>query len=982
MIKDDNETGTEPVSGLTFINIKSTPFNRIRTRYRIFSYPENNRFMRNAILLIIFCLISKTLPAQKSGSIRGIVFDTISKQPVASATITILQKNDSSLVTFTMTNNAGIFSLANISYGDYRLLITHVNYHNSNKYFTLTDSSKNVDLGNLIVNDKNKVLEEVVLQAEAPPVTLIGDTVQYNAGSFKTKPNAVVEDLLKKLPGVQVEKDGTVKAQGQEVKKVLVDGKEFFGNDPKVATKNLPADAVDKVQVYDRQSDIAQLTGFDDGQSEKTINLKLKQDKKKGVFGKVNAGGGTEGRYQGRFNVNSFKGARQMSVIGMGNNTNAEGFSFMDILSFTGAMSQLGGNSGNININISPNSPNAALLGGGNNNAINTSWAGGANYNNIIGKKMEVQSNYFYSRYNPATNQQLSRQYILPDSTYFYKQQSFTNNRSISNRFNLTYDYVIDSLHSLKFTPSLSFQDSRYRSFSDYETFSEHLLSSNKGYSDNSSTSKGYNFNGALLFRKKFNRKGRTFSLSMGTTLNDSDGDGELESVNQFYNTLGGLVKTDSINQRSQSAGETKGYTTRAVYTEPVLKRSLLELSVSKNQSRSVSDKETYDYNNISGKYDMLNLLQTNNFENTYGTTTAGARLRTQKKKYNYSIGIIWQNAELEGTIKSGTKDSVIGKSFFNLLPNARFQYNFTRFKNLQLDYRASTNQPSVSQLQPVPDISNPLNIIEGNPDLKQEYSRRINAHYTGVNPFRGKSFFVFSSYSFTNNRIVDFNVIDSFGRKRTRPVNVDGVYNLNGDVSLGWPLRFIKATMNFNAGFGFSKTKQFINTAQNEIRNFSFDPGLEISRSFKEKLDLTLSGGFSYNKAKYSLQSSLNNKYFTQDYGIDLGWQLPKNFYLATDFRYTISSERSAGFNARVPLWNASISKLCMKLNRGEIKLSVFDLLNENQAIVRTTNSNYIEDQNNRVLRRFFLVGFTYSLNKMAANTGGQGRGNIIIRR
>lgn len=939
------------------------------------------------ILLIAFSAFTwLSSSSQKSGSVKGIVYDTIAKQPVSSATITVLKRSDSSLVTFTMTTANGQFSLTNIGYGDYRLLVTHIGYHNVNKYFTINEATKNIDLGNIEVSDKTKVLEEVVLMAEAPPVTLIGDTVQYNAGSFKTKPNAVVEDLLKKMPGIQVEKDGKIKAQGQEVKKVLVDGKEFFGTDPKIATKNLPADAVDKVQVYDKQSDMAQLTGFDDGNSEKTINLKMKKDKKKGVFGKVNGGGGTDGRYRGRFNVNSFKGARQMSVIGMGNNTNAEGFSFMDILSFSGGMNQLsgggGGGGGAININISANDATSNILGGGNNNAINTSWAGGANYNNIIGNKMEVQSNYFYSRYNPVTNQKLSRQYILPDSTYYYNQDSRTNNLSYSNRFNLTYDYIIDSMHSLKFTPSLSWQKSRNNSLSNYETLSEQLVRSNKGYSDNFSANDGYNFSGTLLFRKKFKRKGRTFSLSLGSTLNNSNGDGELESVNQFYNKLGNLVKTDSIDQRSNSESDVKGYNTKAVYTEPLFKRSLLELSASKNESRSVSDKITYDYNRNSTKFDLINPMLTNNYENIYGTTTAGVRIRTQKKKYNYSFGVTWQNADLKGTIKTGVKDSVITKSFYNLLPNARFQYNFTRFKNLMLDYRASTNQPTVSQLQPVPDISNPLNIKEGNPDLKQEFTHRINANYSGVNPFRGKSFFWFSSYSFTNNRIVNYDVIDSFGRKTTRPVNVDGVYNLNNDLSLGWPLRFIKATMNFNTGFAYSKTKQFINTVQNDIKNISIDPGVEISKSFKGKFDLTLNGGFTYNKAKYSLQSSLDNEYFTQDYGVDVGWQLPKNFYLSTDFRYTISSQRSAGFNAKVPLWNASFSKLFLKYSRGEMKLSVYDLLNENQSIVRNTNSNYIEDQNNRVLRRFFLLSFTYSLNKMSANAGGAGRGNIIIRR
>jgi len=938
--------------------------------------------MKKFLLISSTIFLSLSSFAQKSGSIRGLVFDTISKQPISSATITILQKSDSSLVTFTMTNGAGVFNITNLSYGDYRLLITHVNYHNTNKKFTINDSNRNIDLGNVEMSDKNKVLEEVVLLSEAPPITIIDDTIQYNAGSFKTKPNAVVEDLLRKLPGVQVEKDGTVKAQGQTVNKIYVDGKEFFGSDPKIATKNLPADAVDKVQVYDKQSDIAQLTGFDDGQSEKTINLKLKQDKKKGVFGKVSAGGGTDGRYQGKFNVNSFKGARQMSVLGMGNNTNAEGFSFMDILSFTGGMSQMGGSGGNININISSSDPNASMMGGGNNNAINTNWAGGANYNNIIGKKMEIQSNYFYSRYNPVTKQQLSRQYVLPDSTYYYNQNSQTNNLNFSNRFNLTYDYLIDSLNSIRFTPSLSWQDSRSRSVSEYETLSEKLLRSNRGISNNFAAASGHNFTGTLLYRKKFSRRGRTFSLSLGGTSNANDGNGNLESVNQFYNKAGNLVRTDSINQNSFSESEVTGYNTRAVYTEPVFKRSLAEISVSKNESHSLSDKVTYDYNKISGKHDLRNPMLTNNYENIYGTNTAGFRFRTQRKKYNYAMGITWQNAALKGTIKTGIKDSVINKSFYNLLPNARLQYNFTKFKSLQMDYRASTNQPSVSQLQPVPDNSNPLNIKMGNPGLKQEFTHRINAHYNGVNPFRGKSFFLFSSYSFSNNKIVNYDVVDSFGRKITTPVNVDGVYNFNNDISFGWPLRFIKASLNFNTGISYSKTKQFINTVQNQIKNSSIDPSIEITRTFKDKFDLTLNGGFSFSKAKYSLQSALNNNYLTQDYGVDAGWQLPHNFYLSTEFRYTISSQRSAGFNAKVPLWNASFSKLFLKFNRGEMKMSVFDLLNENQAIVRNTNSNYIEDQNNRVLRRYFLLSFTYSLNKMAANAGGPGRGNIIIRR
>jgi len=938
--------------------------------------------MKKIVLAFLSVSFSLIVSAQKDGSVRGVVYDTISKMPVPGATVTVMKRSDSSLVTFTMTGSDGRFSLAGLEKENYRLLVTHVGYHNGNKYFAVTDSVKNIDLGNVVLNDKTKVLEEVVIMAEAPPVTIIGDTIQYNAGSFKTKPNAVVEDLLKKLPGIQVEKDGTVKAQGEEVKKVLVDGKEFFGNDPKIATKNLPADAVDKVQVYDKKSEAAELTGFDDGDYEKTINLKLKEDKKKGLFGKAMAGGGTNERFEGRFNINSFKGARQLSVIGMGNNTNAEGFSFMDILGFMGGLNSVSGSGGNININISSGDLSASLLGLGNENSINKTWAGGVNYNNIVGTKTKFNGNYFYNRFNPVTESKIARQYVLPDSTYFYNQNSRSNVLNSSQRLNFVVDYFIDSMHSLKITPGLSLQNSSSRSISSYETLSEQLLRSNSGYSDYYSTGKGYNFTNDIIFRKRFDKRGRTFSLSLNTRLGDNDGENEQESVNQFYKS-GALFRTDSILQRSNTNSETKSYTARAVYTEPLFKKSLLELSVSNSATNSVSDKETFDFNRSTGKYDQLNPMLTNNYENEYSTNLAGIRMRKQGRRYSYAFGVSWQNANLKGTIIALNEDSVISQSFYNWLPNGQFRYQFSRFKNLSVQYRSFTTQPTASQLQPVPDVSNPLNIRVGNPDLKQEFSHTLQLSYTGVNPFRNKNFFAFLSFTSRSNSIVNYDEVDTLGRKTTTYVNVDGVYNLNSDFSAGLPLKFIKAMLQLNTGIRFSKNRQFINQAQNDIKNITVDPQLRLNKNVNDKFDFTLLAGITFSRANYSLQPALNNEYYTQDYGAEADWELPKHFYFSTDFRYTINSQRAEGFNVKVPMWNASFSKQFLKFNRGEIKLSVYDLLNQNQGIRRNTNANYIEDISNRVLRRFFLLSFTYSLNKMGAGEGpGRGAEIRMIRR
>lgn len=940
--------------------------------------------MRKIFLLLLLACLTTTLLAQKNGSVNGVAFDTISKQPVAAATVTVLERKDSSLVTFTMTGSDGRFELKGLANGDYRLMITHVSYHNSNKFFSITEANKTAELGNLIMNDKAKVLEEVVLAAEAPPVTLINDTIQYNAGSFKVQPNASVEQLLKKLPGVKVEKDGTIKAQGEKVNRVLVDGKEFFGNDPKVATKNLPADAVDKVQVYDKQSDQATLTGFEDGNYEKTINLKLKKDKKKGMFGKVNAGVGNKERYEGKFNVNSFKGARQFSAIGMGNNTNAEGFSFMDILNFSGELARMQrGGGGNININISGEDAAAmGINGGGRNNGINTAWGGGLNYNNIIGSKLDFQSNYFYNRYNPNQESHIQRQYFLPDSSYFYNQNSFADNLNNSHRFNLNTLYRVDSMNSIRITPSFSYQTTNNRSQTDYQTLSEDKVLTNEGFSNNTSATKGYNFRNDITWRKKFARKGRTFSLSLQTSLNESDGDGSLSSINSFYYPNGSLLKRDTLNQQSTTKGDLKGYNARAVYTEPVWKKSLLEFSVSKSNTKSTSEKLTHDYNKLNGKYDQLNNTLSNDFENTYGYINAGIRIRTQKKKYSYAVGANWQQAELEGKITTGVKDSLISKTFRNILPNARFQYNFTRFKSFSLSYNTSTNQPGMSQLQPVPDNSNSLNIREGNPDLKQEFNHTAQVHLTLVSPYKNKNLFMFLTAQATQNKIVNYDSINSLGVKRTKPVNVNGVYNINSSISYSMPVRFLKGTVEVSSNTGVFKTKQFINTVGNDIRTFSVGPELRLDMNPTEKLNVGVGAGFNYNKTKYSLQSALNTNYLSQEYNASLDWEMPKGFFFATDFMYTINSQRAAGFNTKVPLWNASISKQMLKFNRGELKLSARDLLNKNVGISRNTNNNYIEDSKVLTLRQFFLLSFTYSLSKTGLNNAGSGGGMRIITR
>jgi hypothetical protein len=483
-----------------------------------------------------------------------------------------------------------------------------------------------------------------------------------------------------------------------------------------------------------------------------------------------------------------------------------------------------------------------------------------------------------------------------------------------------------------------------------------------------------------LIYRKKFNRKGRTFSLSLETSLNESDGNGSVYSITNFY-LNNSIFKRDTVNQLNETKASLKGYNARAVYTEPLGKRSLLELSAGKSNTKNVSEKLTYDYNSQNGKHDQLNQLFSNDFENIYGYTTAGVRIRTQLKKYNYSVGLNWQQADLEGKIINDGKDSVIGKRFNNLLPTARFQYNFSKFKNFSIIYSTATNQPTMSQLQPVPDNSDPLNIRLGNPDLKQEYSHNIQGGLHLLSPYKNKNLFGFFRAQATQNKIVNYDTVDQLGVRRTKPVNVNGVYNINGNISYSRPVRFLKGTVEISSFTAYNRGKQFINAIQNITRTLTLGPGIRFDMTPYEKLNIGLNANWNYNKSNYSLQSDLNSQYLSQEYGASVDWELPKKFFFSTDLNYSIASQRASGFNQKTPLWNASISRQILRFNRGEIKLSAVDLLNQNIGISRTSNQNYIEDSRVKTLQRFFLLSFTYSLSKTGLNNNGPGGMKIITR-
>ena len=931
--------------------------------------------MLRIITLLSIIYLPFLVQAQKTpASVRGMVFDTATKRGLAYATVSIVNAKDSTLVSFTRADSTGKFKLTSLEKGKYLMSASYVGFVPVWKAIEIKEGQE-LNMGNIIMTDLTAA-GNVTVTARRAPVTINNDTVEFNTENFKTQPNAVVEDLLKKLPGVTVDNDGTVRVNGQKINRVLVNGKEFFTGDPKMATKNLDADAVDKVQVFDKKSDRAEFTGVDDGQSEKAINLKLKKDRNKSLFGKVTAGAGSNERYDAQTNINKFNGDQQLSFIGMGNNTNRQGFSITDILNFTGELSRGMRNGGGITIRTGGGDDNGLPVTGGGQNqqGVATTLAGGVNFNDTWNKKTDVNASGMGSNIDLRTDRSSVRQNLIPGSNSSYESNSNTARNNRQQRINMSVDTKFDSSASLKFTPQFTTQQTDSRAQTNYVTLDNKGAKLNDGLTDSKTHSDAFNFGGNALFRKRLKKKGRTISSTVSLAYNDSRQNGAYYARSTFY--PGGIASKDSItNQRNRQEAVTRSLGGNVVYTEPVGKRSLFEFSAYYNSSVGESKRSTYDYG-TSGKYDQLNLVQSNDFKSEYNYTGGSINFRSNQKKINYTIGSSLQEATLYST--NNTNGSLIKQSFTDLLPNAMIQYKMNTTRNLNLNYSTSTTQPNTNQLQPVTNVSDPINTYTGNPNLKRSYAQSLSLNYFSANMYTQRNFFAFISASITDNAIVNSDLIQTNGSRVTMPVNANGMYTIFGSMNAGFPLKKIKSRVDIGLGSNIIHNIGFVNGAKNEIDNASIGPNLSYSYSLENKVDITVTGRLNISKAKYSLQPLLNSNYLQQVYGFGMTNYLPWGIVFNNDFNYTVNTGRADGYNTKVPVWNASLAKGFLKNKRAEVKLSVYDLLNENQGASRNANQNYIEDTRYNVMQRYFLMSFTYSLNK--AGNSAQGP-RVMIR-
>ena len=915
-------------------------------------------------------LITGTLNAQNIGKLSGVVLDSAGGS-LSSATVMLLKKADSTLVEFALSENDGRFKFEKVSIGDYLLNVTYLGYKSFYKPVTFSSSAPNIDMGNVLLESQSTLLNEITVEGERNPMTIKKDTVEYNSAAFQVQPNANVEELLKKLPGVQVDRSGNVQAQGETVNRILVDGKEFFGRDPKMATKNLPASAIDKIQVFDKKSDQAEFTGVDDGQREKTINLTLKEDSRKGSFGNLNGGIGSEERFQGKASLNKFGSKEKISFIGMANNINNQGFSFEEYVGFTGGMSRGGG------IQIDGDSP----INNGNNTGFTNTYSGGLNYTNTLSKNTELNGSYFYSLLDKQTDRTLFRENFLADRTFFNTEDSKQNNRNLSHRLNVVLDHKIDSFQSLKLTSRVTLRESNTLYEGETSTLNADYSPSNSNIRTNTSEGAATQLTNDLLFRKRLAKPGRSYSANFSFNLNNDGNFGENLSENTFFKA--GKSRTDTIKQRFDQDNERITYGVRLSYTEPLFKLQYLEMNYDYRHNDNNQFREVYDLAFGLNPFEKFNSQLSNKYTTDYNYHRGGANYRYSGEKFNITAGASLQYSLLTGDLI--LTEQHIEKKYTNILPAVRMRWEVGKGKNLSADYSTNVREPSLTQLQPLVDNSNPLNIYVGNPDLRPEYSHNVGARFFSFNQFSMTNIFIFSNIGYTQNKIRNTQVIDDRYITTTRPENVANDLNFSTRANFGTRIKPLKIRINSNAGINRNKGLTYINGALSTTNSTNLSGGISIENQKKELFDWQIGIDWSNSNTSYSIATQNARQYSVKTYTANVNIPLfKKAINLSSNLDYEIYTGLSAGFNQAIPIWNSGLSVFILKDKKGELKLAAVDMLNRNTGISRSADFNYTSDEQIRSLGRYFMLSFTYSIKGkgMVSNPMGMPPGTRIFMR
>ncbi|MBL7927022.1 MAG: outer membrane beta-barrel protein [Bacteroidia bacterium] len=934
------------------------------------------------ILKKIIALIIAGTPFFALGqyTISGKITDT-KNEPLPGAAIALLNPNDSSVTTGTVTNLDGDFKIEKIKS---QLYLIKVSYLGFGDFYKKQFINADLNLGNITLSDKAALLKDAQVVGDVLPAKLIGDTMQFNADAYKVNKDANAEDLVTKMPGVTIE-DGKVKTQGEELKRVIVDGKPFFGDDPNAVLKNIPAEMIDKIQMFDQKSDQAQFTGFDDGNNTKTMNIITKQQFRNGIFGRVYGSYGTDDRYKGGLALNFFKEKRRFTILMSSNNINEQNFSSEDL---AGVMSGSGGGGPRMGGGMRP----PMGMGGGRptgtmgqdassffvdqKKGLTQTHSIGLNYSNTFGK-VEISGSYFFNYADNVVKSNTQRTYFTNENNpLLYNEVSNKNIINSNHRANLKIEYKIDSANSITVQPRITFQLNDQDAVTVGKNESGNILISNTNNKTSASVDAS-NFTMPVLYKHAFDKKGRTISFNLTPGFNSNKGNSNLYSYNVY--ALDSL-STDSINQLTNSDAQGKVFSGNVTYTEPVGKKGQLLFTYNNNYNLNNSDKKTYNYQTVSDSYTDLDATLSNVFESRYMANNGGISYMYTQTKWNATAGLSYQVATLKNEQTFPQSDN-LNKTFYSLLPNAQFQYKFTTSKNMRVNYRSSNNAPSVTQLQNVVNNSNPLQLTAGNPNLSQDWQNNVNIRYSSVNTLKSTNLFAVLNLTKTEDYIANttyFALTDTqvagvnmpAGSQLTVPQNLNGYYNVRMFSNYGFPFKAIKSNLNINANANLNRTPGQINFVNNYAYTTSVGTGFSINSNISPKIDFSVGSYFSYNNITNTQQSQANNEYLNLNTRLRMQFTIWKGLVLQSDVTNQHYAGLADNLNQDFILWNAGIGYKFLKNDAAELRLTVFDILNQNNSFNRNTTETYFEDVTTNVLTQYFMINFTYNI-KYFKNAG-----------
>lgn len=913
-----------------------------------------NFLQKSIIIILLFAGFTASAQTPK-GVVTGKALNTKDKSAIEYATAVVRKLGtDSAIVGSGLTGQNGVFKIDDLPNGKYKLTLAFLGLRSIVKEFELNSAQPGINFGDLQMDDTGVDLQAVVVTGDVAPVKVKKDTLEFNAGAFKVKENAVVEDVLKKLPGVEVSKDGTITTQGETIKKVRVDGKDFMGNDPLLATRNLPADMIDKIQIIDDMSEQAKFSGVDDGNREKIINITTRQDKKKGTFGNSSLGYGTDDRYDVNLNINRFNKDEQMSLIGQFNNVNKQNF---------------GGGGGGGGMRFAG--------GGGPQKGITTTNLAGFNYANVYKNGTTFNASYNFNKTSLLNTQNSFTTNLLGSDITTNKTGLESTTDRLNHRFNATLDTKIDSTISLRWQPNLTYGESNGNSLTNYER--SVLTNNTKGSQNYITNSTTPSLNNNLLLRKKFQRRGRTLSLNVSTSINNTDGN----NYNKITETLNNYPNR-ALDQLNDQDSKSINNTVRLVYTEPLSKTMNLELNYQNGYSFDNQEKAVYDFNVMTGNYDLVNANFSNNFENTTYTNAVGFSFNKNEKKYNWQIGLALQNTDQQRL--DVTKNDAFSRNFINLTPTARYNYTFSQNKRLRINYNGRTQQPSISQIAPILDNTNTTTLPIGNPDLKPSFTNSLQVFYNNFNFANYRSLFIgaivtqqLNAFSVQSSVVKDPARPQDFGKIEQKSVNVDGNFNAVMFGNVSQPIiKGNKLNLQVDLRGNYSKSTSFSGMIENITNSYNVTNGYKLVSNMN-KLDLIAGISGTMYRDTYSVNANSNTRYYNLAPNIDISYLLPGNVRIQADLTYNQVTGRGAGFDTKYTLINAYISRQFFK-NKATFKLSGNDLLNQNTGVERNGGANTITDTNYNVLKRYYMLSFTYSLGAAATRTatggGMQGMG------